>query len=634
MPMKDNNSPKIIELPKDKASTESFICELTDLISKLRCINEQLVNVVALQKETIQELKNEIAQLKGQKPKPNIRPSKLEGSARKPNWRKRIGPHKNQMRVVLFSTWMKQAAFSASFFRFKPQTKVAESSKRLSTITSYACQIIKKVRRLGKPGQPRGKPRKKKKTFLEIHEEHLIQPDNIPEDAIFKGYNRYTVQDLSIRSHNVQYKMSRWLLPNGEYVTGKLPDNVTGHYGSELIAFIISQYYCLRTTEHLLLDQLREYGICISAGQLNNILIENKDDYIQEAAELLPIAAELEGQVQTDDTGGRHKGQNQYTTVIGNRWFSIFTTTDSKSRINFLKLLQGGKEEYLINEDTLEYLLEVNASNFLLGYVKLSLEKSFISQVNWKSFLTIMDLSNNEARFLTEAALYASVIKNGIPKDLGVHSDDAGQFAVFIHSLCWIHEERHYRKLIMTTDESRTDLQRVEEEIWRFYNQLKRYKDEPTEAFKHYLEERFDEIFQQKTSSSLLTHQLQKTHVKKSELLRVLERPHTPLHNNASETDARAAKIRLKISGSTRSDVGQVARDTFLSLQQTCKKLGISFIAYVRDREQGLYKISRLAQIIRKRVAESLSKATNSHWNSSTLALSKPPNKFQHPLAV
>ena len=44
---------------------------------------------------------------------------------------------------------------------------------------------------------------------------------------------------------------------------------------------------------------------------------------------------------------------------------------------------------------------------------------------------------------------------------LGVHTDDAGQFDVFHHSLCWIHEERLYRKLILTSDDARADLERV-----------------------------------------------------------------------------------------------------------------------------------------------------------------------------
>ena len=53
---------------------------------------------------------------------------------------------------------------------------------------------------------------------------------------------------------------------------------------------------------------------------------------------------------------------------------------------------------------------------------------------------------------------------------------------------------------------------------------------------------------------------------KKQELLRVLERPDTPLNNNPSETDARAAVTKRKVSGGTRSDEGKDAGDTFLSL--------------------------------------------------------------------
>jgi hypothetical protein len=81
----------------------------------------------------------------------------------------------------------------------------------------------------------------------------------------------------------------------------------------------------------------------------------------------------------------------------------------------------------------------------------------------------------------------------------------------------------------------------------------------------------------------------------------VLQRPETPLHNNSSETCARAAKIKLKISGSTRSELGQKVRDTFLSLKQTCLKLGINFIAFLRDRVRGEYAIPRLATIISER---------------------------------
>ena len=130
---------------------------------------------------------------------------------------------------------------------------------------------------------------------------------------------------------------------------------------------------------------------------------------------------------------------------------------------------------------------------------------------------------------------------------------------------------------------------------------LKIYKERPNEASIKSIEEEFDDIFQQKTSSSTLNRQLEKTYKKKQKLLRVLQRSEIPLHNNSSETCARAAKIKLKISGGTRSDVGQKVRDTFLSLKQTCLKLGINFLSFLQDRVRRQYTIPRLAVLICER---------------------------------
>lgn len=609
--MSNTNSPKLIQIPVTQVSAEDLISQLSDERFQLRQVIDEMANTIdgmantlAIQKELIQQLRDEIARLKGQKPKPDIKPSKLEGQNRKPDWHKRIGPHDGPRKTVLFSLWvyvetLERRSLHVSLSAIA--TAVLTLQTRSLEIAQLARRVIKKVRRIGKPGQSKGKPRGKK-TSLQIHETPVIQPINIPKGAVFKGFKRYTVQDIVFEPYNIQYQLARWQLPDGRYIAGELPKDVHGHYGPELVAYILHQYNACRVTEHLLLDQLRARGILISAGQLNNILIENKDAFIEEVAELLPVAAKAEGQVQTDDTGGRHKGKNQYTTVIGNSLFSIFATTESKSKINFLQLLQGGKKEYLINEDTLDYLRQTKVPSYFPGYIALSLESKFMTLTCWEQFLKERNITSEvEVRFLTEAALYASVIATGIPRDLGVHSDDAGQFDVFVHSLCWIHEERHYRKLIMTTDEARADLERVIDQIWAIYQDLKMYKKRPNEGSRGGIEKKFDEIFQQTTSSATLNHQLEKTHKKKQELLRVLTRPETPLHNNSSETDARAAKIKLKISGGTRSDEGQRVRDTFLSLQQTCLKLGVNFIAFLRDRVRGLYVIPRLASIVRER---------------------------------
>ena len=145
------------------------------------------------------------------------------------------------------------------------------------------------------------------------------------------------------------------------------------------------------------------------------------------------------------------------------------------------------------------------------------------------------------------------------------------------------------------------DLERVKEQIWAIYQKLKAFKLSPNKQAIAIIDKEFDDIFLQKTSSPTLNHQLKKTYQKKEELLRVLQRPETPLHNNSSETDARSAKTKLKVSGGTRSDKGRQARDTWLSLKQTCRKLGLNFISFLKDRVSEAMTISRLAEIIRQR---------------------------------
>ena len=228
-----------------------------------------------------------------------------------------------------------------------------------------------------------------------------------------------------------------------------------------------------------------------------------------------------------------------------------------------------------------------------------------MNAAEWKNFLLEININTEgEIRLVTEAALFASLIENGIPRDLGVHGDDAGQFNAFVRSLCWIHEERHYRKLIPFDDAMRQAIEQVRGEIWDLYRGLQEYKVAPSESLKSVLEQKFDDLFsKKKTTSPTLNKQLAKTYAKKSELLRVLERPETPLHNNGTETDAREMVVKRKVSGGTRSDTGRQCRDTFISLKKTCGKLNITFLEYLEDRINKLYKISRLAEIITSRAA-------------------------------
>lgn len=619
--MKDNiHSQHPIRIPVSTVNAEDLIRQLLDDNAQLKGENEQLrkiieannvvidrlTNSMAFQQELIQQLRDEIAILKGQKPKPKIPPSSLEGTKGKKKFHERFKKIPKSEKSIVFAFWVNNFVSSIKPLSGFRTSKIAHVNSTLQVrghdISRLAKSIVKKVKRKrSKPGQPNGQPRCKKKGKLEIHNQVDIHPLNIPEGAVFKGYKPYLVQDIVFQPYNTLYRRGQWLLPDGSYLIGQLPKEVNGHYGPELISYVFSQCHICRVTEPLLLNQLQAKKIKISSGKINEILTKNLDLFHAEVDELLPAGVMATPQLLTDDTGGRHKGINQYTTIIGNNYFSVFTTTESKSRINFLKLLQGNKEHYVINEDTVAYLHNTNAAGYLPGCIALSLGKKFFTSADWEQFLKKHNITQaNDVRFVTEAALFASLFEHGIPRNLLIHSDDAGQFdvALFFNTLCWIHEERHYRKLIMVNDQAKADLERVRGQIWTIYSNLKTYKLTPDSDLKTVIEKQFDEIFQQQTNSATLNHQLQKTFKKKDALLGVLIRPDSPVHNNPSETAARKAKTKFKVSGGTRSDCGRAARDTFLSLQQTCLKLGINFIEFLQDRVRGLYKIPRLAEII------------------------------------
>jgi hypothetical protein len=500
----------------------------------------ELLELIHRMQEEIQELKDEIARLKGQKPKPKIKPSNLE----------------------------------------KPGGQ-------------------KPARR--KPGEKRPGSQKRNKTEeLEIHEVTVIGPETIPEGSRFKGYQDYMVQDIIIVPYNTLYRLERWQTPQGEQVMGRVPEEIRGHFGLTLLSFILYQYCHAQVTQPLILEQLHEWGIDISAGQVNRIITEDKKLFQEEKDEILRVGLQVSGYINVDDTGARHKGKNGFCTHIGNELFAWFQSTQSKSRINFLELLRAGNSEYVINNDALDYMKSQGLPLGALKQLKAQQGCCFQNEVQWNTHLIRWNIiTERHVRIATEGALIGSVLQNGLNTELVIVSDDAGQFNIFKHALCWIHAERAVNKLVGFHDAHREALEDIRTNIWDFYADLKRYKQSPGKRKKKKLEARFDTIFTTKTCFQTLNKTLKSIHNNKRELLLVLERPDIPLHNNESERDIREYVKRRKISGSTRSDLGRSCRDTFTSLKKTCRKQGISFWDYLHDRLSGEKQIPPLYDLIR-----------------------------------
>jgi len=521
--------PKLADIPED---------ELTPLV-------RALVEIVHRQREQIQELRDEIARLKGLNARPKIEPSRLE--------------------------------------RPVPAAQDKQSGEQR--------------------GKRAGSAKRSKTQELEIHQVVDLEVEDLPVGSVFKGYEEYTVQDILLQPFNTRYRRARWLLPDGSYCTARLPEHIGfGHFGTTLVSFILYQYHHSHVTQPLLLQQLQELGVDISEGQLNRIIIEGKQDFDQEKEEILRVGLQVSSRIHVDDTKARHKGQNGFCTHIGNEIFAFFASTPSKSRINFLSLLRAGVETYVVSDDALQYMKAQGLPAGPLGQLEQRANQVFENEVAWQEMLrTAGIMQDRHVRIATEGALLGSVLERGVRTDLVVMSDDAGQFNVLLHALCWIHAERTLAKLVGFTSPDREALEQVRTQVWELYRELKAYRESPSATRAVELEKQFDDVFGQKTCYVSLNLALDRLAKNKSELLVVLERPDAPLQNNLSERDIREYVKKRKISGSTRSELGRRCRDTFASLKKTCRKLGVPFWDYLIDRISGAATIDPLPQLLASR---------------------------------
>ena len=533
-------------------NTEPVIAaqELTPLVKQLLARIDNLLEALQRANGEIGELRDEIALLKGQKAKPKFKSSKMDQNT-------------------------------------DPSDDKGAASQD------------------GVKHKRAGSPKRSKTAHLQIHEECVIAPAQpVPGDARFKGYRDVVVQGLIIKAHNTRYRLETWRTREGIYLTGQLPASVQGHhFDPQLRSYVLHQHNHCHVTQPLLLEQLRQWGIDISAGQIDALLSADKALFHEEKDAILVSALQVSRAITVDDSGARHQGKNGYVLHIGNELFGWFGSTDSKSRINFLEQLHAGSITTQVNEEALAYMHAQGLSAAIreqLGQTSGQLPGTACNMKDWHKHLASLQITDaRHVRIATEGALLGSLLDKGFNPELAIVSDGAGQFVIGLHALCWIHAERLIHKLIPINDAQRQAVARVRGQVWEFYADLKAYKRHPSPDKVAPLQARFDALFTQSTDYYTLDDLLVRLHRRKDELLLVLKRPDIPLHTNGSETDIRDYVKKRKVSGGTRSDLGRQCRDTFASLKKTCRKLGIPFWLYLLDRVSLTNAIAPLPTLIR-----------------------------------
>jgi hypothetical protein len=305
--------------------------------------------------------------------------------------------------------------------------------------------------------------------------------------------------------------------------------------------------------------------------------------------------------------------------VVCNPVYTSYHTRASKNRLSVLDVLcNGHKRLFRLNEETVRYMSTIPWSKAVWRKIQ-----SLKSEQDWDevAFLERVDeglpgLSKQQRKTLIDAAAVAAYhAQKDYPVVLALVCDDAPQFNWLGQKmmLCWVHEGRHYKKLTPVIAWHRELLDDFVKRFWEYYHLLLDYRQQPTVEEHLRLETAFDALFTNHTGYDALDQRIAKTKAKKDSLLLVLKHPELPLHNNASELGVRQRVRKRDVSFGPRTEDGVKAWDTFGTLSETAKKLGVSFYHYLVDRISVTDQIQPLSDLVLKRA-----KDLNLGWSFSS----------------
>ncbi len=462
-----------------------------------------------------------------------------------------------------------------------------------------------------KDAKKKKRQRKPKLGNVKIDREQTCPIDNsiLPEDAQFKGYSDIVIQDIKIITDNVKYRREMYYSPseNKTYL-GELPFDVAGkgEYGvgvRSLIPLLKSECHL---SERCILEFFQNFGIEVSSAYISNQWTKGYTDFHQEKADIFEAGLFSTPYQQIDDTGARVKGQNHYTQIICNPFYSAYFTTQRKDRLTVLDVLRNSApREFLYNAEAIRLLDRFKLAKKIRLAVDQQLEKdTCYDEKTMTSLLDMIKLGPQQRTRIMEACAITAYREQKVKPVIKIMMcDDAPQFKLLTEeiTLCWIHDGRHYKKLNPVVPLHETLRDAFLTEYWLYYHQLLAYKEVPDPKRAGELAQQFDTLFATRTGYQQLDERIAKTDAKRKELLLVLKYPELPLHNNASELGARVQARARDISLHTMSEDGTKIKDTFMTISQTAKKLGVRTYDYIRDRVSGELKLPSLAQLIREK---------------------------------
>jgi hypothetical protein len=563
----DNNlSQKDFKIRLDKL--ESTMTPITDPLAQ-ECIKEafNLLDIVTSEREQLQkenqQLKDEVNRLKGEQGKPDIKAS----------------------------TKNKKDDHSSE----------DERKKNGKGKTNKAGGDGKKTRN-----------RQAKIPRIKIDREEICPIDKsvLPPDAVNRGFTYSVIQDIKIITDNVKYiRETYYSKTTGKTYIADFPSDagVDGEFGVGIRSLIPLFKSECHLSERRILSFFQNFGIILSSTYISNQWTSGYDSFHQEKTDIYKAGLLSGSYHQIDDTSARVNGKNFYTQIVCNMLFSAYFTTQHKDRLSILDVFRNlAPRQFLYNTFAIELLEEFRLPKKL----RVSIDQLFkngeeLDEETIDSRLNcLVKLGTTQQKRIKESLAIASYREQtDFPIIEKLVCDDAPQFKQLTKhlALCWIHDGRHYKKLTPLINRHQMILDEFITQYWVYYHQLLDYKEAPDPNKYKQLSEEFDNVFSTQTDYEQLNDRIAKTLAKKKELLLVLEYPELPLHNNESELAARVQARVRDISLHTMSEKGTKIKDTFMTISQTARKLGVRTYEYIYDRVSGENKLPSLAQLIEQK---------------------------------
>jgi hypothetical protein len=456
------------------------------------------------------------------------------------------------------------------------------------------------------------KPRQKGRkigVLVPTRTEHcLVDPANLPPDAIRHDTTEVLVQDLLLLPEIIRFVREVWLVPStGATITAPLPTGYHGEFGPHIQALTLTLGHAATVSQPALLTFFQDAGITISKGTIARWLRDQRITWRAEAQAIHQTGLASTDWQATDQTGTRVDGQNETCHVLGNPFFTVYHTRPGGTRQDVLAVLWGQEPVFRLNADALAWL---DASRIGRTFIT-----DLCATLPWDTDLSALALSrqlddagvilgSQQRQQVWDAlAIAAYHAQTAVPIVRCLLSDDAAVYHLLTdaHALCWIHDARHYAKLTPIVPIHRDSLTAFRTEYWAFYRQLVAYRTAPTALERDRLRARFDALFTQRTGYLALDERIAKTWANQELLLLVLEHPELPLHNNAMELAARRRVRKRDVSFGPQSQAGAQAWDTFQTIIATASKLGVRVYAYFLGRLMTPATTPTLADHIRER---------------------------------